>query len=210
MPIPSPTKDRTIISLSQKRIVAALFLVAIISMQAFSVFVLNALGTLHKKQLQALSNIQAEATAAHLTLENILGGNRAEDPGVVEKQPDRAIEQARLLTISGEEHPLTRHHGSAEVAKAQREIGAQLDSLRLLGRQRLLAPASREIRVSLASRYDNAFSLLIDTTKAMENIFWQCREQNRAFLQEVQIGMIRQRGLGPACRPGIPPLRHGA
>ena len=190
MPIPRPTKDRTTISLSQKRIVAALFLVAIISMQAFSVFVLNALGTLHKKQLQALSNIQADVTSAHLTLENILGENRVEDPGLVEKQLDRAVEQARLLTMSGEEHPLTRHHGSAEVAKAQREIGTQLDALRLLGRRRLLAAATREVRVSLASQYDNTFSRLIDTTKAMENIFWQCREQNRAFLQEIQIGMI--------------------
>ena len=190
MPIPRPIKDRTSISLSQKRIVAALFLVAIISMQAFSVFVLNALGTLHKKQLQALSNIQADATSAHLTLENILGENRMENPGVVEKQLDRAIEQARLLTMSGEEHPLARHHGSAEVAKAQREIGMQLDALRLLGRQRLLASASREARVSLASQYDDTFNLLIGTTKAMENIFWQCREQNRAFLQEIQIGMI--------------------
>ena len=113
MPAPPSIKDRTFISLWLRRIVAALFLLAIISMQVFSVFFTSTLGQFHKKQLQYLSNLRGSATSAHLALERILGGNREENPEAVEERLDWAIEQARLLPISNREESLIHHYSPA-------------------------------------------------------------------------------------------------
>ncbi|MFA6284219.1 MAG: PAS domain S-box protein [Desulfurivibrionaceae bacterium] len=185
-----PIKDRTTITLSRKRIAAALFLVAIISMQVFSVFSTDRLGHFHKQQLQYLSNLRVGATSAHLLLEAILAGDKPEDPRVVEKRLDWAIEQARLLPISNKEESLLHHHSPAGLEGNLQEIITQLEALRLLSRQRLYASTGHEASSALALRYDDTFSQLIDSANSLEAVLWQSRDQDKAFILEIQVGMI--------------------
>ena len=189
MPSTHLITDRALIALWMRRIVAALFLVAIISMQIFSFILTDSLGNFHKKQLQTITNIRDSATSAHLLLENILEGDSAENPEEVEKRLNWASEQSRQLPVFNREESLIHHH-PAQIETSLREITVQLDSLLQLGRQRLQAPTAPHTKTSLTVQYDDTFSQMIDTTNTLEAILWQSRDQDKAFLEEIQIGMI--------------------
>ncbi len=185
-----PITDRTLIAMWLKRIIVALFLVAIIFLQFFTVFLTESLGKFHKQQLQYLSNIRASTTSAHLTLEEILEGDQEKDSREIEERLDWAVEQARLLPISSKEKTLIHRHSPRGLEKAILEITAQLDSLRFLSRQRLQAPAVHETNTSLTLQYDNTFRQLIDTTNTLDTALWQSRDHDKAFLFELEVALI--------------------
>ncbi|HIJ89775.1 MAG: PAS domain S-box protein [Desulfobulbaceae bacterium] len=185
-----PIMDRTLFALSLRRIVAAFFLVVIISLQIFSVYLSDNLGKFHKKQLSYLSTIRTSATSAHLVLEQILAGDSEEDPEVVEERLTWAIEQARLLPMSCREASLIPHHYPLELEGMVHKVIAQLESLRLLSRQRLRVSVDRATQNILTVQYDDTFSELIDTTNGLEPALWGARDQDKAFLFKIDVSMV--------------------
>ncbi|MFZ5774018.1 MAG: PAS domain S-box protein [Thermodesulfobacteriota bacterium] len=189
MPTRRPITAHTTAALWMRRIVAALFLVAIVALQIINILLTDALGNIHKTQMDHLSNIRNNATAAHLSLEKILAGAPNGSFADIEAQLRAAIEQTRRLPISCQVDTLAHHDNApADFEQPLLEIVSLLETMITLSRQRLAAPTADG--PSLTLRYDNTFSQLIDAGNRLDTLLWRSRDQDKSFLKRIQLTMI--------------------